>query len=172
MLAINKLIDCFNDCFKNEFNVILVGGAEEPLYTPIENNDVPAKIYFRLDYASSALHEISHWCIAGHDRLKMEDYGYWYETDSRTLEMQKKFESVEVKPQAVEMAFHKVLGLPFRVSADNMSLIDYDTSHFEEAVQQQFYQYLEIGFPVRSQAFCEYLLKYQEINKSLYEYLK
>ncbi|MCZ2722251.1 elongation factor P hydroxylase [Marinomonas sp. 15G1-11] len=172
MLTVNDLIACFNGCFKDEYHVVLVGGALEPLYTPIQYDEAPAKIHFRLDYISSALHEISHWCIAGLERLKLEDYGYWYETDSRTLELQKKFEVVEIKPQAIEMAFHKVLGLPFRVSADNLSLLDYDTSNFERAVNSQFHTYLKVGFPARAQAFCECLLKYQGINRSLYDYLK
>ena len=77
-----QLIAAFDDCFLETFNTRLVGGAEEPLYLP-STKTLPARIFFRSDYVSSALHEISHWCIAGEKRRDQEDYGYWYETDTR-----------------------------------------------------------------------------------------
>ncbi|MFT2112401.1 elongation factor P hydroxylase [Marinomonas sp. 2405UD68-3] len=172
MFSADELILCFNGCFERSHHVRLVGGASEPLYSPGAGGDVPAKIHFRLDYVSSALHEISHWCVAGDARLQLEDYGYWYEPDNRTLELQKKFEAVEVKPQAIEKAFHLVLGIPFRVSADNLSLQDYSTEPFEGLVDDQFLSYVNNGFPQRVEAFCMYLLETQGIHKALYDLLK
>ncbi len=49
---------------------------------------------------ASALHEISHWCIAGKARRELVDFGYWYCPDGRDAMTQSQFEDVEVKPQA------------------------------------------------------------------------
>jgi len=63
MLA-EQICETFNRCFVQS-HTKLVGGASEPLYEPGKQE---ARVYFREDYASSALHEIAHWCIAGADR--------------------------------------------------------------------------------------------------------
>ncbi len=71
MLA-EQICETFNRCFA-QFHTKLVGGASEPLYEP----DEPiARVYFREDYASSALHEVAHWRIAGADRRQQPDYGW------------------------------------------------------------------------------------------------
>ncbi len=172
MFTADELVSCFNGCFEQSHHVKLIGGASEPLYIPSKEAGRPAEIHFRLDYVSSALHEISHWCIAGESRLKLEDYGYWYEPDHRTFELQKKFESVEIKPQAIERVFHLLLDLPFRVSADNLSLLDYSTVEFECQVEDQFERYVNKGFPLKAEVFCVYLLRFQGIHKALYDHLK
>lgn len=170
MIKAQKLIDVFNGCFLSEYNTQLVGGADEPLYVPA-NNSSPAILYFRFDYASSALHEISHWCLAGHERRLLEDYGYWYIPDSRNELSQQEFEKVEVKPQAVECILHWCAGMLFRVSADNLSLPDYDVTPFETAVLNQVKKYLEKGIPDRAETFAKCLLQLQESELSFDEYL-
>ena len=157
MASVKQLVEAFDAYFLPRFNTCLIGGAEEPLYVPAKS-DGPAIIYFRNDYASSALHEVSHWCIAGQERRQLEDYGYWYNPDTRDLLTQKKFESVEVKPQAVECVFHWVLGLRFQVSVDNLSLPDYDAQHFEQAVMDQVGNYMIFGLPERARDFAAHLL--------------
>ncbi|WP_328797742.1 elongation factor P hydroxylase [Marinomonas vulgaris] len=153
-----QLVTAFDACFFANFNTRLIGGADEPLYVPI-SNEQPAKIFFRFDYVSSALHEISHWCIAGKKRRTLEDYGYWYESDTRDLTKQQRFESVEVVPQAVECILHWSAGLPFRVSVDNLSLPDYDASEFAHTVYQQVERYLcKYALPERARIFAHYLL--------------
>ncbi|MEO9275253.1 elongation factor P hydroxylase [Marinomonas sp. 5E14-1] len=176
MASAKQLVEAFDAYFLSSFNTCLVGGADEPLYVPAKSN-VPAVIYFRNDYVSSALHEISHWCIAGHERRLLEDYGYWYNPDTRDLLSQKEFESVEVKPQAIECIFHWILGLHFRVSVDNLSLPDYDAQHFEYAVMAQVERYLTSSLPQRARSFSMYLLSqrypdaiFDEFLKQQYEY--
>ncbi|WP_325101222.1 elongation factor P hydroxylase [Marinomonas transparens] len=152
-----QLVEAFNTCFLSSFNTCLIGGADEPLYRPADESS-SAVIYFRLDYPSSALHEISHWCIAGQKRRELEDYGYWYEPDSRNAQAQGEFEAVEVKPQAVECILHWVAGLAFRVSVDNLAMPDYDPQHFERAVKVQVGKYLISNLPKRALIFSKHLL--------------
>jgi len=136
------IIEIFNRTFRSEFNTILVGGVDEPLYEPA-CDDVPAKVLFRNDYVSSAMHEISHWVIAGEKRRLLEDYGYWYEADGRDSIQQKAFEQVEIKPQSIELLLHYAAGIKFRVSVDNLALPEYDASTFESAVFAQVRCFLD-----------------------------
>ena len=102
------LITVFNDCFVASERTELIGGAEEPFYRSW-HNDCLAQVIFTRDYRSSALHEIAHWCIAGKERRKQDDFGYWYAPDGRSTDQQLAFEQVEVRPQAVEWAFSSTL---------------------------------------------------------------
>ncbi len=43
----------------------------------------------RTDFFASALHEISHWCVAGKARREQVDFGYWYCPDGRDAMTQK-----------------------------------------------------------------------------------
>ncbi|REG85751.1 elongation factor P hydroxylase [Marinomonas pollencensis] len=171
MFTAVQLIEAFNACFLSRFNTTLVGGADEPLYVPAKQG-APATLYFRLDYPSSALHEISHWCLAGAQRRLLEDYGYWYETDSRSEQQQRLFEQVEVKPQAVECILHWSAGLPFRVSVDNLALTDYDPTPFQQAVHRQVGDYLISGIPERALTFAKCLLAYRLPSIDFDEFIK
>ena len=171
MASATQLVEAFSACFLSSFNTRLIGGADEPLYLPAES-DGSARIYFRFDYPSSALHEVSHWCIAGNERRLLEDYGYWYESDSRDLQTQKEFEQVEVKPQAVECILHWAAGLPFRVSVDNLSMPDYDAEQFEQAVMSQVVNYIASGLPKRAEIFSVYLLAQRRPDLVFSEFLK
>jgi elongation factor P hydroxylase len=171
LASVTQLVEAFSACFLSSFNTRLVGGADEPLYLPAEVG-APATIYFRFDYCSSALHEVSHWCIAGSERRLLEDYGYWYESDTRDLKTQQEFECVEVKPQAVECVLHWSAGLPFRVSVDNLSMPDYDAKHFEQAVMKQVGSYIVTGLPRRAEAFSTYLLAQRHPDLVFSEFLK
>ncbi|MGO3345401.1 MAG: elongation factor P hydroxylase [Marinomonas sp.] len=172
MFSAAQLIEAFNVCFLTRFKTVLVGGADEPLYTPSSDGVAPAIIYFRLDYPSSALHEISHWCLAGKQRRLLEDYGYWYETDSRTQQQQTLFEHVEVNPQAIECILHWAAGLPFRVSVDNLALVDYDATPFQQSVYRQVGNYLNTGLPERSLTFAKHLLAYRLPNIDFNEFIR
>nr|WP_168710930.1 elongation factor P hydroxylase [Ningiella ruwaisensis] len=122
------------------------------------------KLFSRFDYASSALHEIAHWCIAGSERRKKIDYGYWYAPDGRDTVQQHQFEKVEVKPQALEAAFASACGLRFRVSVDNLSLNDDEretlVQRFSKSVEAQLEEYAKTGFPERAQIFINALNEY------------
>lgn len=115
----DALTALFNSLFSDAENSELRGGADEPLYEPAKDV-APAKIYFRADYAASALHEVAHWCIAGAERRRLTDYGYWYSPDGRDAEAQRRFLQVESRPQALEWAFSQACGRDFRLSLDNL----------------------------------------------------
>ena len=132
---VEKLARVFQSVFGVAWNTELIGGADEPLYMPGEEGK-SHRIYFRYDYFSSALHEISHWCLAGEQRREQIDYGYWYEPDGRNTEQQWLFERVEAKPQALEWLFTKACGKGFQVSIDNLDGEPVDTFPFRLAVWQ------------------------------------
>ena len=151
MLA-EQICDTFNRCFAQS-HTKLVGGACEPFYAPGTRE---ARVYFREDYASSALHEIAHWCIAGVDRRQKPDYGYWY-SDERDVEQQRRFETVEVKPQALEWIFSEAAGIDFRVSCDNFDESTLDMSGFSAGVHAAVIVWLN-DLPPRAERFIHALI--------------
>lgn len=146
----------FHDVFFSDYKTKLVGGFDEPFYLACDPDGV-AQIQYRYDYASSALHEISHWCVAGPDRRKQDDFGYWYAEDGRTLEQQKEFEQYEVRPQAYECLFHWACNMRFDVSVDNLAFPDYDPAPFRNAVLKQVGVLLDQGLPQRVESFARTL---------------
>jgi elongation factor P hydroxylase len=154
-----RLEQVFNQCFADSFNTRLVGGAAEPFYQPAANG-VPALLFYREDYFASALHEISHWCIAGEQRRTQADFGYWYAPEGRSAEQQQQFESVEAKPQAVEWYLSRACGYRFRLSVDNLEPVNGrvpDTTPFARAVLQQALLRKANGLPSRAQRFFDAL---------------
>ena len=139
--ATDWLIALFNTLFANQ-EVILVRGAGEPEYFPAKDNQ-PARIEFAHGFFQSALHELSHFFIAGKQRRQLSDFGYWYAPDGRTAAQQQAFERVEIKPQALECLFSLACGRNFRVSQDNL-FADFDTSGstFAYDVYQQAKEYI------------------------------
>ncbi len=124
----------------------------------LKNETPEHHIIFRHDYFSSALHEISHWCVAGEQRRKQVDYGYWYAPDGRSEEQQREFEQVEVRPQAVEWVLHVAVGKPFKVSVDNLEGDPGSNEHFKDAVFQQVKKFCHGDkFPPRGLIFAEAL---------------
>jgi len=160
MYEVDELVRLFNGLFVENCRTELVAGGEEPIYLPAANARELHRILFTQDYFSSALHEISHWCIAGHDRRQLVDFGYWYEPDGRSLLQQQAFEVVEVKPQALEWVFSAAAGIQFRVSVDNLNINEYDSSAFTEKVCQQVGLYLTNGLPDRAQQLTQGLIEY------------
>lgn len=148
----------FADCFGSTYHTCLRGGADEPLYQPANINESEMHtIYYRYDYFASALHEIAHWCIAGVRRRTLEDYGYWYAEDGRDLKQQAEFESVEIRPQAIEWAFSLACRKPFRVSIDNLEGAASNERVFSENVKAQLMNYQATGFPKRAAIFLQAL---------------
>lgn len=174
------LIQLFNDTFFEEFNTRLIKGGDEPLYLPAKDlptNSLPTnnlldtssstieprayhQIIFARGYYASAFHEISHWCQAGEARRLLEDFGYWYIPDGRNEYQQKKFEQVEVIPQAIEWAFNIAAQRKFHVSSDNLSGFEADTHSFQAKVFQQLQVFLSDGFPVRANQFITVLAQF------------
>lgn len=141
------LITLFNGLFTgktfDKTPTILVRGAGEPEYFASTDNQ-PARIEFAHGFFASALHEISHWCIAGKNRRQLNDFGYWYAADGRDWLTQKRFEQVEINPQAIECLFNLALGRYFYVSQDNLNA-DFDTtdSTFATDVFAKAHDYLQ-----------------------------
>ena len=139
--ATGWLIALFNTLFADQ-EVILVRGTGEPEYFPAKDNQ-PARIEFAHGFFQSALHELSHFFIAGEQRRQLSDFGYWYAPDGRTAAQQQAFERVEIKPQALECLFSLACGRDFQVSQDNL-FADFDTSTstFAHDVYQQAKAYI------------------------------
>ncbi|MCE5295222.1 MAG: elongation factor P hydroxylase [Chlamydiales bacterium] len=163
------LIAIFHDCFFAKYNTQLVKGADEPLYLPEGPNQPHNILIFAHGYFASALHECSHWLIAGPERRKLEDFGYWYEPDGRTSEQQALFQSVEVKPQAMEWILSKAAKSPFFVSIDNLNGSPNDTLSFKQAVYNQVKVYCEKGLPSRAKTFRDALCTFYN-SKPLLEF--
>ena len=149
-LNANDIVEVFNSVFAESHGTTLIGGADEPYYRVADGK---ATIYFREDFIASALHEVSHWCLAGIERRQQNDYGYWYVAD-RDAEAQARFEAVEVKPQALEWLFSQLLGIPFRVSADNLALENYDSLPFRRQVQEAAKKMVSQGLQGRALTFA------------------
>ena len=139
--ATDWLINLFNALFIDQ-HVVLVRSNGEPEYFPAQNTH-PARIEFAHGFFASALHELSHWCVAGDARRRLPDFGYWYAPDGRTAAQQQAFERVEIKPQALECLFTLACGRQFQVSQDNL-FADFDTSSstFADDVYQQVERYI------------------------------
>ena len=149
------LIAVFNASFAESERTVLIGGGAEPEYLPA-SHELPARIIFREDFPSSALHEIAHWCLAGVARRQLHDFGYWYQPDGRSAAEQAEFEQVEVKPQAVEWALSLAAGIRFRLSADNLAAGpqgNQASDAFRHAVFLQCRRYFAEGLPPRAQRF-------------------
>ncbi|MGO1249983.1 elongation factor P hydroxylase [Psychrobacter sp.] len=140
-LTTDWLIQLFNTLFSDQ-QIVLSRSDGEPEYFPIQNG-MPARIEFAHGFFASALHEISHWCIAGEARRRLPDFGYWYAPDGRTEKQQQAFERVEIKPQALECLFTLACNRSFEVSQDNL-FADFDTSSstFAEDVYLQAKEYI------------------------------
>ncbi|MGX2967336.1 elongation factor P hydroxylase [Ursidibacter sp. B-7004-1] len=161
------LIAIFDSCFSQSYNTRLERGGDYPIYLPefIDEDNTPSErpynvILFAHGFYSSALHEIAHWLVAGKERRKLEDFGYWYEPDGRSAERQREFEQVEVKPQAIEWILATAANFRYFASADNLTGNAGDNSAFKQAVYQQVQTYAEKGLPLRAeqlrQALCQF----------------
>jgi elongation factor P hydroxylase len=157
------IVKLFNRHFLKNENTELLGGAAEPLYIPSSCYEQPHQLIFRENFVSSALHEIAHWCIAGKERRLQPDFGYWYQPDGRTTAEQEKFESVEIKPQALEWIFSNACGQKFNPSADNLKASSdqiSDDTDFKKALVKQVHLWCKsYKLPSRAKIFIDALNK-------------
>jgi len=109
---------CFNRLFANDHQVVLRGGGAEPDYTPPDSGRLGV-ITAREDFASSALHEAAHWCVAGDARRRLADYGYVYTPPPRGPSGQARFFASELRTQATELFLARRAGVRFFASADD-----------------------------------------------------
>lgn len=146
------LIDLFARAVGDAHHTRLVPGGDEPLYRPASVPGGWHEIIFRLDYFQSALHEIAHWCVAGPERRRQLDYGYWYSPDGRSGAQQAEFERVEARTQAVEWVLTAACGKPFRVSMDNLDSDDpLDEGSLWRAVHHEVLRCAEGHVPPRAE---------------------
>ncbi len=167
---LEAIIALFDQQFFDSHNTKLISGAEEPVYLPantlLQKNQTGGtdhhRLCFRKDYLSSALHEVAHWCLAGEQRLLLEDFGYWYQPDGRSAEQQQVFETVEVRPQALEWMFSIACGQRFQLSVDNLSSGRSEpSSDFAQAVMEQAKIWCEPGkMPARGEQFLAILIEH------------
>ncbi len=145
----NDIIRLFNALFQDTYNTRLRGGFEEPFYQAAKAGEFCHQIQFKGDYVSSALHEISHWCIAGPARRQQDDYGYWYRPNRNECQQQL-FQNVEARPQALEWILSRAARVEFRVSCDNLDNVNLDKFAFRLAILQEVTKLLKKGLPPRA----------------------
>jgi len=143
------LIEAFNRTFSQSHNTQIQGEGAEPIYLPASAECDFHRIIFTKDYAASALHEIAHWLVAGEQRRKVEDYGYWYAPDGRNAEQQQAFEKVEVRPQAIEWLLSVASGRRFLVSADNLEAGLGASDAFKQDIYRQVLSFIDDGVSER-----------------------
>lgn len=154
----NDLIRLFNGLFRDSENTVLVAGDGDPLYLPRDASSPHDRVIFANGFFASALHEVSHWCIAGQARRRLVDFGYWYQPDGRTAEQQLEFEKVEIKPQALEWIFSVATGSRFTLSLDNLSGGRSGAEDvFRQNVEHQARKFILEGMPRRAFIFQQAL---------------
>ncbi|HFC29733.1 MAG TPA: diaminobutyrate-2-oxoglutarate aminotransferase, partial [Oceanospirillales bacterium] len=89
-IKLSELLNLLNTKFLNHYHTEIIGGFNEPFYKAAIGK-AKAQIQFSHDYIRSALHELAHWCVAGEERRKCDDFGYWYAADGRTQSQQDEF---------------------------------------------------------------------------------
>lgn len=170
MYRSTDIICIFNRLYEDSYNTILVGGGDEPLYVPANDLCEKNRLIFAHEFFASALHEVAHWCVAGLERRKLTDFGYWYISDGRDERQQRSFEVVEVLPQALEWIFSKSAGYRFRVSTDNLSgdgAESADCTEFKAKVFTEAGRLLDRGLPARAEAFARTLIDFYETDIKL-----
>lgn len=148
----------FAACFQERWHTRLEGGADEPLYLPGADGALH-RLCYRADYFASALHEIAHWCIAGPERRRQVDFGYWYLPDGRDAAAQRAFEAVEARPQALEWIFSVAAGYRFRPSADNLQGAC-GPSDFGACIRAELERCLAGALPPRALRFADALRQF------------
>ncbi|WP_281423901.1 elongation factor P hydroxylase [Oceanobacter mangrovi] len=162
----DDLIQVFDQLFACIENTRLIAGDDEPIYLPADDQHDYHRVVFAHGFYESALHEIAHWCIAGKQRRQLVDFGYWYEPDGRSAELQREFEQVEIKPQAVEWLLSEACGRKFHISTDNLdgdpAEVEAGRRQFAFNVWQQARVYLQQGLPPRAEVLKQALLDYYQ----------
>ncbi|MGO2148957.1 elongation factor P hydroxylase [Halomonas sp.] len=158
----------FDGIFMPRYQTRLVRGEDEPLYRPASKEAPYHQIIFARGFYASALHEMSHWCIAGAKRRQLEDYGYWYLPDGRNAQEQSAFEQAEISPQALESLFADACGRIFHISVDNLGGdVDVDRDAFAEKVNARKQRYLQEGLPTRANALYVALTSFYQRKEPL-----
>ena len=164
---LDDIIALFDGLFMPDYRTRLVRGGDDPLYLPADEHCDYHRVIFARGFYASALHEISHWCIAGARRRQREDYGYWYLPDGRDAEQQRAFEKAEVAPQALELLLAEACGHAFNVSVDNLGEVEVDRDAFWRRVEARAARYRAEGLPRRAAELVAALRAYYHHGYSL-----
>lgn len=79
------MIEIFNSCFVDDFNIRLIKGDDESIYFFVDAEVSYNRIVFVYGFYVSVIYEISYWCIVGKARRELVDFGYWYCSDGRDV---------------------------------------------------------------------------------------
>lgn len=164
---IADIIALFDGIFADTHHTRLECGGDEPLYLPAGTDSSCHRVIFARGFFASALHEVSHWCIAGVRRRELEDYGYWYLPDGRNAYQQEAFEAAEIAPQALELLFSQACDFDFHVSVDNLGGESGDREAFRARVEARAERYRREGLPGRAEAFRTALAAFYRQGMSL-----
>jgi hypothetical protein len=141
-----EIAHVFNATFAGA-GVHMHGDGSEPLYLPAAGQD-PARIVYTRDYASSALHEAAHWCLAGRARRRLPDFGFGYVPASRRdAAAQRAFELAEVRTQAIEWFLSVAARVRFHASIDQPGR---DRGQMRELILGEVERRLREGLPPRA----------------------
>ena len=161
------LVNIFHSCFFEKYNTVLIKGEDEPLYLPADTNCPYNSLIFARGFFASALHECSHWLIAGEKRRTQVDFGYLYMPDGRSNVEQQLFQSMEIKPQALEWILSMAANYRFQVSIDNLNGAESDTYAFKLSLYNQVKAYCEKGLSERGESFRQALCHFYDTPKIL-----
>jgi len=155
----DEIISLFDLLFGEPQNTVLRHAKKDPEYLPCDAFNPQNRVLFANKFATSALHEISHWCIAGKERLLQVDYGYWYEPDGRSPQQQERFLNFEANNQGLEWILAIACNIDFHISTDNLDCNETDrlkqNQEFALKVLYSTLNYLERGLPPRAKMFVE-----------------
>jgi elongation factor P hydroxylase len=154
------IVDVFARCFWLSHATQLVGGAAEPLYQPSARAGEPHRLFYRENFAASALHETAHWCIAGSARRTQVDFGYVYNQPPRSARAQAAFFAAELKVQALEQVFCAAAGLVFVPSADQIGVNLNEFRQQLETYQSELKGWMKNSGDRRAQKFEQALLRH------------
>lgn len=158
------MTDIFADCFLAEYSTQLTGGAAEPEYVPSCTADGISQLFYRENYAASALHETAHWCIAGPARRSQTDFGYSYLPPPRTVRQQAEFFAAELKVQTLELIFSDAAGLAFVPSADHLHVDLNDFRQQLEAHQEIVAAWMMTSNDARARRFALGLSRHRQLR--------
>ncbi len=147
-----RIVAVFNRCFAVSHRTVMCAGGNEPLYLPGTCSQC-AQVIFNRDYPASALHEAAHWCIASASRRARLDYGYDYAPPPRNDAQQAQFLLLEANNQGLEALFAAAVGMPFRVSLDDLAASTCEQLRFERSVHECALRISARGLPARAARF-------------------
>ncbi len=163
---VTSLAELFDELFYERWNTRLEPSDSDPIYLPVSDDCPYNRILYYKDFFSSALHEISHWCIAGSDRRTQVDFGYWYNPQRTTAEEQELFERFEAKVQGLEWVFSSAAGKEFFVSCDCFDQSLLDLNRFRKSVTMEALRIVDSSsLPLRTEIFIKALQKRFGVEK-------